>query len=488
MGISSVGLLGLLTTVAASSSHLTDIVIPVRQVVIQEQVKTEMIREHMHLWINEVEHSSDKLEKLMAAKLLRESNLLLRHILRMACGDEYDVSSPRNKPVENSIRRQKRNILGDFLHTLTGVATEEQLQAQVRLDGEIRDKIRDTLSRQVSFDRTISTIYGNLTREEEKIQERLDKLYTQRSKDRAQVTRLRVLAQVAKDDIEDMEDILDSLWTGMVGSRHAMKLSDMAGLSTMAKLKVESLQCGNRNPTIQYTTTLYQTQKAEIIVTPHYQLAKTDSEGYFLHSGHSLSHPLSTKEVTTTYMNCTPCAILVHLKDNDYRVAVPCELTCTNQQQMTIGEGSTITVRENETCWNTQMKLERRSIPKRIYKLNTSSKDRMDAIMLDRDKQREQSFLDNHAEQHQVHLLTALKMQHDLNLAQQDLDNFVADTQIDKNLQFLQNATSWGVTGAIGAVVIVIVLCIVARYLVSKRSSTNLVLAPPSTPAMASII
>ena len=87
MGISSVGLLGLLTTVAASSSHLTDIVIPVGQVVIQEQVKIEMIREHMHLWINEVEHSSDKLEKLMAAQLLRESNLLLRHILRRACGD-----------------------------------------------------------------------------------------------------------------------------------------------------------------------------------------------------------------------------------------------------------------------------------------------------------------------------------------------------------------------------------------------------------------
>ena len=61
MGISSVGLIGLWDTVVASYSQLVDIAVPAGQVVIQEQIKTDMIQEHMHLWITEVEHSSDKL-------------------------------------------------------------------------------------------------------------------------------------------------------------------------------------------------------------------------------------------------------------------------------------------------------------------------------------------------------------------------------------------------------------------------------------------
>ena len=45
-------------------------------------------------------------------------------------------------------QRVKRNFLGDLLHTLTGVATDDQLQAQLRLDEEIREKVLSVLTHQ----------------------------------------------------------------------------------------------------------------------------------------------------------------------------------------------------------------------------------------------------------------------------------------------------------------------------------------------------
>jgi hypothetical protein len=39
---------------------------------------------------------------------------------------------------ENSVRRTKRNVFGDIMHQLFGVATDEQLQQQLRVDEEMR--------------------------------------------------------------------------------------------------------------------------------------------------------------------------------------------------------------------------------------------------------------------------------------------------------------------------------------------------------------
>ena len=50
---------------------------------------------------------------------------------------------------ENYVIRQKRNFLGNILHDLTRVATEEQLEAQLKLDHEIRDTVTQLLAHQV---------------------------------------------------------------------------------------------------------------------------------------------------------------------------------------------------------------------------------------------------------------------------------------------------------------------------------------------------
>ena len=65
-------------------------------------------------------------------------------------------------------RRVKRNFLGDLLHTLTGVATDDQLQAQLRLDEEIREKVLSVLTHQTQYEEEVGKIISGLSKEEER--------------------------------------------------------------------------------------------------------------------------------------------------------------------------------------------------------------------------------------------------------------------------------------------------------------------------------
>jgi len=459
------------------------ITVPSGQIIIQEQVRVEQIKEHLHMWVSEVSYSTDKLEKLLTARTLRESSFLLQNVYNMICGHQpqQDMKQTTSTPDGNSLRRQKRNVLGDFLHAITGVATEEQLQAQARLDMEIRDKIKDTLSRQVTFEQTISTMYGNLTREEEKMAERVDRLYNQRSKDKAQMTRYRVLAQVARDDIETLEDIVDSIWRGEAGSRHTLRLADMAGLPNMAKLTVESISCEHNVPIIRYTSMMHKHQLAQIMDEDTHLRVQTTEATYLLHKGHSLHYPLSTYETTTTNIDCSTCSILVHVQEQQYKVIRAGELTCMDGRQLNMTQGAIFQPGPNITCWNSQVKIGGNTIGKRTYTLNTSGGDRMDSLIMERDRKDDSSFVVNATSSKQEHLLTTLKLQHELNLAQQDLDNFVVDTQINKNTQYMQDVSSWGVMGVTALAVLIIIICILFRYFARKKGSMVIVNTPPNT-------
>jgi hypothetical protein len=69
---------------------------------------------------------------------------------------------------ENSVRRTKRNVFGDIMHQLFGVATDEQLQQQLRVDEEMRNKVADTLTRQVYYEKELTMAIGNITMKKKK--------------------------------------------------------------------------------------------------------------------------------------------------------------------------------------------------------------------------------------------------------------------------------------------------------------------------------
>ena len=77
---------------------------------------------------------------------------------------------------ENSVRRTKRNVFGDIMHQLFGVATDEQLQQQLRVDEEMRTKVADTLTRQVYYEKELTMAISNITMEEDRMESRVSEL------------------------------------------------------------------------------------------------------------------------------------------------------------------------------------------------------------------------------------------------------------------------------------------------------------------------
>jgi hypothetical protein len=90
----------------------------------------------------------------------------------------------------NSLQRTKRNVFGDIVHQLFGVATDKQLQQQLRGDEEMRGKVADTLTRQLYFEKELTIAIGNIT-EEEKLEGKLRGPEEKHNLDRVRGIRMR---------------------------------------------------------------------------------------------------------------------------------------------------------------------------------------------------------------------------------------------------------------------------------------------------------
>jgi hypothetical protein len=146
---------------------------------ITEPVNTFRMDRHIQLWAADLhgQRDTEKLDLLLASKTIREMSLLMSYLKTQAAKGTSTTlpwmavdSSPSLPPTldnDNQLQRYKRNILGDILHALTGVATDEELAKQRQLDEDIRNKVTSTLTRQMAYEKTITDIIGNITNEEE---------------------------------------------------------------------------------------------------------------------------------------------------------------------------------------------------------------------------------------------------------------------------------------------------------------------------------
>ncbi len=142
---------------------------------ITEPVNTFRITRHVQLWSADLQGDVDKLDVLMASKTISELSILMTSINQLPATGPYGdkdkglgllTDTPSSG---NLVRRFKRNILGDALNYLSGVPTAEMMAKQVKLDEDIRDKVTATLTRQMSYERSVTDVIGNITREEELI-------------------------------------------------------------------------------------------------------------------------------------------------------------------------------------------------------------------------------------------------------------------------------------------------------------------------------
>jgi hypothetical protein len=281
-----------------------------------EEVDLLRLEKHISVWKVDLEESrggNRKLEVLLAQRLMRESSLLMRS-LRAYAGDAVPrektevVTVPERRRViappaeergsptshrdkvkkdnrrtgsdfwagpgveieENHVKRVKRNIFGEALHQLFGVATDEELQQQLRVDEELRDKVASTLTRQVYFEREIVSAIGNLSAEEDKVVERVDVLEEKYRLDKERELRMDAHRFTLMEDVDRLEDILEAVVTGVVNTRHAAFLSAQAGLSRVASFEFMNVTATSTGVTVRYLTRLYQTVEVKDVYMSAY--------------------------------------------------------------------------------------------------------------------------------------------------------------------------------------------------------------------------
>jgi hypothetical protein len=207
----------------------------------EEEVKLDRLEKHIFVWKVDLEGSVGEsnlhLEGLLAERLMRESALLMQTLRTYAVPagstrvndavpvfrGEIGVAPKTYKPQplvkeeivpkkksqekgterrngaswaggyveeENSVKRTKRNVFGDIMHQLFGVATDEQMQQQLRADEEMRDKVADTLTRQVYYEKELTMAISNLTMEEDKMESRMSEIERKHSSDQERGVRM----------------------------------------------------------------------------------------------------------------------------------------------------------------------------------------------------------------------------------------------------------------------------------------------------------
>jgi hypothetical protein len=426
-------------------------------VFVQETVNVQKIHQHLQLWAKEAEGSSDKLAKLLAARAMREADKRL-HTLQGYVGN---ITLP-TVYFGNQHNRMKRNILGDLIHQITGLATDDELNKQMKIDEEIRDKITSTLTRQVTFEKTLATIYGNLSREEEATERKLQDLTQQRRIDKQQLIRLHTLSKIAQDDLDELEDVIDGIRQGRLNTRHSLKISHKIGARDGTIYQIDQINTTKEGIVIVLKTRLMIKTMAKIREERNYQSWTTMLRIYLVHPSRTQDYPLIESEVRTRNGDCASCALLVHLGALRYKAVKEGMLEC-DSRDIQLKEGEMIQLGTNMQCSNDLIDIGNKGLNIRHLRIDLTSEVQVDSIILNKMVKESGVTLHQMNSHAQQHVEANLQLQHDLNAAEQEVKNFIQETKTDMSVNYMQDYATWGMLAVITITVVSIVLCILSR-------------------------
>jgi hypothetical protein len=385
---------------------------------------------------------------------------------------------------DNAVRRVKRNIFGDIFHQLFGVATDEELQQQLRVDEELRDKVASTLTRQVYFEKELVAAIGNLSADGGKVMERIDVLEERHKMDQERELRMDGHRFTLMEDVDRMEDILEAVVTGTVNTRHAAFLSTKAGLSRVATFEFVNITASSVGVTVRYLSRLYQVVEVEdVFVSATYSQVRSPSRDYFLHVSHGSEMPFTEMEVQGTRDDCSGCAVMVHTGSRRYLVVQPGNVSCvlgTKQVRGThsLERGTVLALERGDVCRNKKMIISEEGRHISRYVVTAAGADPLDSLVLRRRERTDRvdgshSITDSHAALN-IHL------RQNLGVAQQDIENLIEETQESFKLYTVTSSGTMAWLSAISVLAFLLVALIIRKYCQHARDRRDdTVFVPP---------
>jgi hypothetical protein len=322
---------------------------------------------------------------------------------------------------------------------------------QVKLDKEIRDKVTATLTRQMSYERSVTDVIGNITREEEVLGRHLETLAKKHALDVGRLTRFNTHRHIVLEDIDKLEDILEAAWTGTANTRHSVYLSSRAGLQQVATFRMVGISKGRDGPIIRYVARLYRR-------TPVLALSRTNlllsvatlDRLYHLHPGHNLHDLL-------------------------YQTSQPGSLTCQHddgRRFYNLTMGQTLQLTPSDSCTNEAVYIGKAHLRLQEFNIDSTGEKEVDTLLL-RKTADPDTGVENLAAMKAAHAALNLKLHHSVSSAQEDISTFVQDTSQQLGGFTITTGISLGGLAVVAAVLFSIVTCIFCRCAAARRAAST---------------
>jgi hypothetical protein len=336
----------------------------------------------------------------------------------------------------------------------------------------MRNKVADTLTRQVYYEKELTMAIGNITMEEDRMESRVSELEKKHNTDKDRGSRMAAHRFTLMEDVDRLEDVLEAVVTGAVNTRHAAYLSAKAGLSRVASYEFLNLTSVDKKLIVRYLTRLFKEVTVEVVATSATAVQiRTPSREYYLHASHGPEMPLTEMEVQGTRDGCAVCALLVHTGNRRYLVVEGGELTCESDGSPSVTHnltsGEILSIERGATCKNRQIVVSSRGRHVSHYTVSASGIDPLDSLVLRR-RERTDQKLDGSHSVISTHSALNMHLRQNLGMAQQDIENLISETQ-ESFKMYTVVSSGTAVWLSIISLLAILLICLIVRKFCQRR-------------------
>jgi ElaB/YqjD/DUF883 family membrane-anchored ribosome-binding protein len=315
------------------------------EVNIEEKISLVSISSHIHALVKDSGRRGHVQGMLEARMLAGEAMEVLR-ITKLAVEEQQDHA--RNA-------RQKRNVLGDIISSITGLATQDSISQQQAYDMELRRKMEELVRTQQAEANTIEQLVGNLVQEEETLDGKLDQLQQRHKQDIAHLQQHSVRQFLVRQDLTALKSILASMQLGTATPGQVIRFTARMQTGIAHHFQFQHMHIEHDTLVATYTSALYAPTTIEFM-QPLLQAwqVRTDRATYILHDEPARHAHITWQETRLRGGTCVNCTLLTHTGHGWYKVLREGWLNCTQgrEYQDTLQTGQLIHIEDRNVCGN----------------------------------------------------------------------------------------------------------------------------------------
>jgi len=263
-----------------------------------------------------------------------------------------------NNTADGRIRR-KRNILGDIISSITGLATIDTVHKQEQHDRDLRSRIESIMNMQKQEANDIGSILGNITQEEEALHEQVINLRRRHVQDIKYMHKHNLRLMLVQTDINTMRDILTSMLDGAATARQTARFMTRTGTDSIPHFAYKDMHMVHGTLHIAYRAKIM--HKVEVLSVQDHQWGwqvRTSTRVYLLNSKPKEGDILSAAETVLMGGNCSGCALMVNIGHGMHRVMDSGNYSCAGEEGVTdVKEGEIIMLNGEVQCGNLIMSI-----------------------------------------------------------------------------------------------------------------------------------